>query len=85
MKQISGLLERFKKLIDLDKENKKTISDAIKRHTNEEIKTKDILINQKTLHIKQNPYVKREILSKKTKILADLKNSLINLVIEDIK
>ena len=85
MKQINTLLEKFKKLIALDDENKKTITETIKRFTKENIPQKDLKIQGKTLYIRQNPYVKKEISLKKKDILKNLKNSLVGLVIEDIK
>jgi len=85
MKKIKNLLKKFQKVISLEEENKKIIIEAIKKYTQEDLKDKDLKISNKTIYISQNPYVKREILLKKSKILAELKEKLINLVIKDIK
>ncbi|HXK35329.1 MAG TPA: hypothetical protein VJ103_02405 [Candidatus Paceibacterota bacterium] len=85
MKKINSFLEKFKKLLDLDEENKKIITTIIYDHTKEKISPKDMKINGKILYLKQNPYTRRVIYLKKEKILKTLKNSLINLLIEDIK
>ena len=85
MKLLSEILEKVRKKINLKEENKNLIISIIKEITNEEIKEDNIKIINNTIYIKENPYLKREILLKKNKIIKELNSKLSNLIIKDIK
>jgi len=84
MKLLSEILEKVRKKINLKEENKNLIISIIKEITNEEIKEDNIKIINNTIYIKENPYLKREILLKKNKIIKELNSKLFNLIIKDI-
>ncbi|MDD3662546.1 MAG: hypothetical protein PHT84_01635 [Candidatus Pacebacteria bacterium] len=83
--QISGFLEKFKKVLFQKEEVYEIISDTIFQQTKILIKKDLIKIRNNFIYIECSPILKNEILIYKSKILLSLKNKTPNNLFIDIK
>lgn len=83
--QITGFLEKFKKLLFQKEEVYKIIAKTISKHTSFLIEPKLIKIKNANIYIQSTPILRSEILIYKNKILSDLKKEIPEFNFKDIK
>ncbi len=73
MKSIYQLLEKFRKIVSSSENSKKIIIETINKFIDFGLKESDIVSRNGIIEIKAPPIVKNEIIFKKNKISAELK------------
>jgi hypothetical protein len=83
--QISGFLDKFKKILFQKEEIYKIISKTILKHTHVYLDPSLIKIKNSSIYIESSPIIRSEILVFKNKILLDLKKEIPDTKFFDIK
>lgn len=82
---INIFLEKFRKIFKDKGELKKIVLECINKNLNSQINESEIIIKPPFVKIKGSPLFKNEILIKKEKILNDIKENTIDVIITDIR